>query len=259
MHIASWARFTAAASILSFAPACGDDGGSAESSPGSDSGSATGTDSPNTSGPSGSTSNASTSSASTGPGTAADDTTGMGTTGAPGSDSTGGGGQVCAEYMPCGGDIVGTWTLSDGCAADPTSPISNCPESTYDVIVALEGTSTFNEDMTFSQTGTQSADYHAEVPATCMKMLDITTCDDLLTDVFGDVGTCVDAADGCTCDGPFLAETAIDASGTWDTSDNDFTFDIEGVGPVPGTYCVEGNTFLAAAAGSPFINVAVME
>ncbi len=92
-----------------------------------------------------------------------------------------------------------------------------------------------------------------------MEMLAITTCDDLLTDVFGEVGTCADAADGCTCDGPFLAETTIDAAGTWSTSGNDFVFELDGVGAVPGTYCVAANMFLAAVAGSPFINVAVAQ
>lgn len=158
-----------------------------------------------------------------------------------------------------GGELTGTWRFADSCAVDPDSPISNCRDSTYDVEVQLEGMVTCSADMTFEPSGTQSADYVAVVPGPCTAILELKDCDALRDEVFGGVGSCEVAGDGCECTGPFFDEIPLDLAGTWATDGSEFTVTIDGVGDVAGTFCVEGDTLSAIADGSPFVNVAVMQ
>src|SRR4051812_49023030 len=77
---------------------------------------------------------------------------GAGTTGTAG---TGGGGASCPNVTPCGGNVVGTWTVASSCltvsgALDLGLVGAGCPSAPVTGTLAVTGTFTANADGTYS-------------------------------------------------------------------------------------------------------------
>ena len=69
-----------------------------------------------------------------------------------GGSSDGGGGGSCGKVSPCGGSLVGTWTITASCESVSNFTVgAECPGATIDESqITTSGTLVFNADMTFT-------------------------------------------------------------------------------------------------------------
>jgi hypothetical protein len=177
------------------------------------------------------------------------------------SGSGGSGGDNCGKVAACGGDIVGTWKVATACAqstAPTTVTTGSCTETTQVGQISASGTATFNSDMTYTVSLSESADETVTVPTSCLAGV---TCDELQMDLGGaikdDAGatmtTCTTSGSSCSCDVSVMGQ-AITEMGTYTLSNNTVTTTSStSTGTTGGgQYCVQGNTLhiLSAAMGS---------
>lgn len=86
----------------------------------------------------------------------------------------------CGTTAACGGDIVGTWTITSSCL-NASMPDMDCPGATIgSSTLKVTGTATYNADLTYSHTGTISGTAAFTIPASCLMSQGTTvTCDQL--------------------------------------------------------------------------------
>jgi hypothetical protein len=115
----------------------------------------------------------------------------------------GGTSDSCGKVPPCGGDLVGTWTLTSTCTSRPVVPGQLCAAATVThSSFAVSGTATFGADHSFGISATESGTIEVSVPAACLTSAgDATTsCVQLTPAVPTGVGArCVESGDGCLC------------------------------------------------------------
>src|SRR5262245_32072604 len=139
---------------------------------------------------------------------------------------TDGGGASCVAVSACGGNIVGSWRVTQSCVT-ATQDLGNiCPGATAEIEFVIGGTVTYNADGTYSTMATGgNATYHEHFPSGCMPFGQ--TCDQL-GQALVDAGTMTssscstDAAGGCNCDGT-VPETTTNQTGTYSTSGGTLT------------------------------------
>jgi hypothetical protein len=193
-----------------------------------------------------------------------------GTGGAGGSSGTGGAsgsgdsstdtaGASCTEVMPCGGDVVGTWTAAP-CSlmitgnADLSGFGIDCTSAPVTGSLQVTGTWTASSDGTYSDNTTTSGDAQLELPPTCLRVSGTTTTCVKLGSSLQALGytslTCTDnsASGGCTCAATIqqtggLALVSLDAapSGTYSTANNNLVTTGFGIN-TEYSYCVSANT-----------------
>jgi hypothetical protein len=156
----------------------------------------------------------------------------------------GGGGGNCGKVSPCGGNIVGSWKITNSCVTNSTiNPMNtSCPGETGKVNSFDYGTATFNADGTYSTSTGGSASETLTIPKSCVSTI---TCDQLtmaLNNTDGGAsGTCVTSGSNCDCTFAISAQTSTE-TGTYTTSGTSIT-----TTPASGTagtngYCVQGST-----------------
>jgi hypothetical protein len=190
---------------------------------------------------------------------------GGGQTGAAGSSGRGaaggtGGGQAggsaggsasCPNVSPCGGDVVGTWTVTQSCLTGSQDLSNVCAGASAEVDYMITGTVTFNADGTFSSSSPGgSIVIHDHYPSGCKP--EGLTCDQL-GQLAPDGGratiTCAtDSTGACNCV-ETIASTAGTTSGTYSRSGDSLTTSHDG-GTGMGSYCVQGG-LLYEMAGPP--------
>ncbi|HEX2674827.1 MAG TPA: hypothetical protein VHM25_28320, partial [Polyangiaceae bacterium] len=72
---------------------------------------------------------------------------------------------------PCGGDLVGEWTLKELCfdIATPSALVALCPDATFDVSPATAtGTISFKADGTMSSSAAVSFQEFIRFPTSCL-------------------------------------------------------------------------------------------
>jgi hypothetical protein len=180
---------------------------------------------------------------------------GTGGTGGTGGN-VGGGGNVgsggnpdgssasCMQVSPCGGDVVGTWRISQSCVI-ATGDLTTCAGATVELDLVIGGTVTYNADRTYSSMPTGGAGtYHEHFPPGCMPYG--MTCDQL-EQTLGDGGatttaTCsTDSTGACNCVGQ-EPEMATNQAGTYVTSGSTLTTTTQDGTSSSSNYCVRGNT-----------------
>jgi hypothetical protein len=159
----------------------------------------------------------------------------------------------CGQVQPCGGDIVGNWTIAGACV-DPDA-ITNedvesvkdlCPTLTYKTSYQASGSASFtaaNYTFDINQTVTATID----VPQSCLTAFSLT-CTDLDGILQSMVGGGADAptvscsgSNGCTC--ILSAPADITESGTYTTDGNMlYTTPAGGGTGEVSPYCVDGST-----------------
>ena len=183
-----------------------------------------------------------------------------GTPGTGGSSSGTGGGASCPNGTACGGNVVGTWTVSSSCltlnddnldiAAAGLSP-STCSNVKLTGSLSVTGTWTANADTTYTDNTTTSGTAQIQLPSGCLLLSGTNvTCDRLASPLSGlgfapNSVTCTEASGGgCTCTGTIqqsggigLLSSDAQTSGNYATSGNTFTAD----GTTTYSYCVAGN------------------
>jgi hypothetical protein len=176
--------------------------------------------------------------------------------GAGGSSSTG---PACTTATPCGGDIVGTWTVASSCVRlsgelDLTPLGMGCTSAPVTGSLQVSGTLTASSDgSSLSDNTLTTGSMQFTLAPPCMEISGTqVTCDNIGV-VFPAVGfssaTCTSAAGGgCNCTGTVKQNGAMGAlsespftHGTYSTLGN-LVKTSDGTSSEKYSYCVSGNT-----------------
>jgi hypothetical protein len=157
----------------------------------------------------------------------------------------GGSGGSCGAVQPCGGAVVGTWTVQSMCQrVEEFTYGEKCPGASLDQSgKTTTGTFTYASDMTFMSTLSQSGALKFKVPLSCAQT---ATCDEYATLIAPGPPqastTCATVAgDICDCTLTYIPLTS-DVTGTYSTAGNLVTVMAGGIAQERG-YCVQDNTF----------------
>ena len=165
----------------------------------------------------------------------------------------GGMGGTCANVAACGGNIVGTWSVTSSCVSGwGTMFDGNCPASMSSAKVSINGTVTFAGDMTYTANGTTSPTISLAVPASCLTAQGLT-CDQLSQII---AGTCMPSSGGgCTCT-TVIPSTWME-SGTYAATMAGLLTEMAADGTSnPADYCATGNTLtISPHTGSTMFGV----
>jgi hypothetical protein len=163
-----------------------------------------------------------------------------------GAGGAGGGVADCGEVQPCGGEIVGSWTIKGACAPAPTlaGVVAQLEALCGDVVttttIDVSGTVVLNADGTYTTSGTDGANATVHVTASCLAQSGMT-CDDVGRGV-GTASACVSASGACDCTLSTPAQSATQ-TGTYTVSGTSLTLDV--MTPAPRTeidgFCVTGD------------------
>lgn len=170
---------------------------------------------------------------------------GAGTGGAGGRASgTGGSGASCPGVSPCGGNIVGTWKVTQSCVTateDFSSAGVGCTGASAVLDITYGGSLTYNADLTFDYSAvTASEVVHEHFPSGCSPFG--LTCAQLAqtaTDA-GRTGCSTDTQGGCNCDDVMML-TSTNPTGTYAVSGSKLTTSSPNGKPSTSSYCVQGN------------------
>ena len=175
--------------------------------------------------------------------------------GTGGSAIGGAGGASCANIVSCGGDVVGTWTVTSSCLRvtgemDMSMLGLDCALAPVEGSLQVTGTWTAKPDGTYFDGTTTSGNEQITLPASCLIVAGTAVTCEKLAPVFSALGylatTCTaDVSGGCSCSatvdqigGVGLVSPYAQSSGTFKTSGNVVTTDDFAQYP----YCVSGNT-----------------
>jgi hypothetical protein len=166
--------------------------------------------------------------------------------------SCGSGSGSCGKVQPCGGDVVGSYSISAACYdnAALNLQIADCPGATVKISsINVSGSASFTADLTYSVSETVTASASETIPASCLTTNGITlTCaqldqavQQLLIDQSGMFQSIHCAGSGsCTCNFT-LAPQVTSESGTYTTSGTTITTTDSAGGISSSEYCVQGN------------------
>jgi hypothetical protein len=158
----------------------------------------------------------------------------------------------CGKVAPCGGDVVGSWTISGACANAMSlamQVVPNCPTATATASsIHATGSATFNMDLTYTLSETLTVSASGTVPAECLVYAGLTlTCaqfDELIQAYIASDPSMVQSAHcagGMTCSCSFvLAPQTRTETGTYYTSGTALTTLTNTTGSVT-DYCVQKN------------------
>jgi hypothetical protein len=161
-------------------------------------------------------------------------------------------GGSCGQVQPCGGSVVGSWKLTSSCLLDGAAllgdEIDSCPAATVGVTnLKASGGETFNTDLTYQQTGTETFDATFTLPSSCFAVG--KTCADLQASFQQEMqqgmipitsASCATSGAACVCALPFMVDAT--ESGTYATTGTTLsTTPSDGSDPEDDPYCVQGN------------------
>jgi hypothetical protein len=167
--------------------------------------------------------------------------------------SCGGGGGSCGKVQPCGGNVVGNYSISGGCFDNAALSMQlgmQCPGATVNISgLNVSGNGSFNTDLTYSITETISASLSETIPTSCLTTGGVTvTCAQLDQEIqavlIQSPGTYQSAhcagSSACTCTFVLAPQTTSE-TGTYTTSGTTITTTDSTGSPSSGSYCVQGN------------------
>jgi hypothetical protein len=165
----------------------------------------------------------------------------------------GGSSGSCGKVAPCGGDVVGNWTINGAClnsAALTMNLVATCPGASISVSsLSVHGDASFNADLTYSVTETVSVSATETIPTSCLQLGGITlTCaqlDQSLQDSIAADPTMYQSAHcsgsaTCTCSFT-LAPRTMTETGTYATSGTTITTTASDGTSASSDYCRQGN------------------
>jgi hypothetical protein len=165
------------------------------------------------------------------------------------ADGGGGGGSggstsgaLCSATPTCGGDVVGTWTITDSCVRFAFDLGSTCAGLTAAGTVTYTGSATYNSNLTYTQTATSGATFQYQFPAACVSGNCAQTQAALASSGAGLTNiACRDAGGGgCTCDATIPASSSNE-TGIYSVSGGILSTTHAGTTDQT-TYCVTGAT-----------------
>jgi hypothetical protein len=168
--------------------------------------------------------------------------------------SSGGGGN-CGKVAPCGGDVVGNWTVSGACITAASLAMQIAPNCSNVMVntatIDVTGNASFNADGTYTLMETTTVSATGTLPASCLMLSGVTlTCaefDGLLQAYIAtnpgmlESAHCAGTTD-CSCNFT-LAPQILNQMGTYNTLGSPtLTLNNASDGMTYGTqYCVQGN------------------
>jgi hypothetical protein len=161
------------------------------------------------------------------------------------------GGGTCGVAAPCGGDIVGTWTVTSACVtANVTGFLTNCPSATLSISdLRITGTTAYDADLTYTQDTVASGTDVVTLPRECIGAL---TCADLAASFLQENPpptsvTCWAAGSGCACALGVPTQSTIETGTYTTTSAGLLTQTKTGGAPGQANYCVKGTTLTVSS------------
>jgi hypothetical protein len=178
---------------------------------------------------------------------------GAGGNGGGSGGSGAGGGGVCPVGTPCGGDVVGTWTITDSCVSFSASLSNVCIGLTAAGTFTYAGSATYRADLTYTQTSTIGGAFQYDYPSTCLNGYTCAQLGTALLAAGSAMGTfssvsCRGNNGGCLCDTQ-LANPADNETGTYAVSGSTLLTTHDGTTDST-DYCVSGNVMRQLANGS---------
>jgi len=181
-----------------------------------------------------------------------------GTVSSGGSTGTGGAGASCPNVTACGGDLVGTWTVTSSCLKvsgnlDLSLVGAGCPSAPVTGDLQVTGSWTANSDGTYVDNTITSGTEQFKLAPSCLVISSTkVTCSGaagLLTSLGYSSLTCPSTADGgCNCMGTIhqtggigLVSPAPATSGYYTPSGNQVTMSGDS-GNTQYSYCASANT-----------------
>jgi hypothetical protein len=185
--------------------------------------------------------------------------TGGSSSGGTGGSGGGGGGSVgsgtCGKVAPCGGDLVGSWTLTESCV-DLGTQSPTCPdERIASWTSTVSGNWTFNADLTYSRSDTLSAVVVWTIPLSCVSSLASSCADfEAQTQASLKAGETIACTGTTTCSCTESVGPKIETdNGTYEATGTNVAYTSAVTGTTErGSYCVEGSRvhFVALKTGA---------
>jgi hypothetical protein len=170
--------------------------------------------------------------------------------GALGAGACGSGGVTCSpSFIPCGGNVVGTWAVQAACGFGSVAT-TTCPSALLDLTVHVSGSYSFDTVPIYSRSLTIDAAGTATIPASCLGSAQ--SCADLdTTNTAGGLTlqTSCSGATACTCS--ISDSGSLTEGGVYTTSGNDVSMTpLGGMTGTPVGYCVSGSQLQLGVGGS---------
>ena len=158
----------------------------------------------------------------------------------------GGSNDACGRTRPCGGDVLGSWTVTDGCedaSALVTAQIVNviggaCGMTVHPVSAFHTGMLSFAPDMTFTGSVSIGGTVTAMLPASCLGGMTCTAIENyFLTQGLG-THDCTGTS-SCTCAIDW-GSWSVGGTGTYTVADTLLTLSPQAGPGVAKDYCATG-------------------
>ena len=182
-----------------------------------------------------------------------------------GGTSDGGAGAACSAFTACGGDVTGTWDVTNVCVDTVPPDVGSLPPECAHLInslsIQMDGTYVFDADGTATFSGQVTSVSSVRYTDACLHALKLPAGQEAAGCTSIEAGlqkngtaTCGYGSGACSCT---LQETqSIDKSGTWAKLDSDTLVDEKGD---PADYCVEGATLRIESTSSSGTTTAIIE
>jgi len=169
---------------------------------------------------------------------------GSGASGAGNSAGAADNGSACPTVTPCGGDLVGDWTIKETCLSGATKALEAiCPGASFTVLQpTATGTASFRADNTLVSSAIVSFVETIHFPASCYTETDCTIYAAALSaaPTVTNAQCTYDVVTGCSCSAN--STQAPMGSGTYQVQGTNVTItDASGKVGVD-SFCVSGNT-----------------
>jgi hypothetical protein len=159
----------------------------------------------------------------------------------------------CTPIAACGGNLVGTWHVQQGCFPALAPSVSTCSSAVVTLsAVSLSGTLTYNADNTMKSALQGSFTEAAQFPNPCYTQ---TQCNDFPAAADAEPGvsgaTCsYDATTGCACS--LMDSLGSTSTGTYQVAGTNVTTTTDGHPSPPeiDNFCVSGNTLTLQSTDS---------
>jgi len=182
-----------------------------------------------------------------GTGTGGSGTGGTGGTGGSGTGGTGGA-TACGTVEPCGGDLVGTWTLATQCL-DPGEEAASVQQNYYcaqatvaSSALTVSGSVAFSSSMSYSVTESVAYRLTVNLPLSCTGGEDCLTYGTYLS-LLQSPGTTISCSGTTACTCAQTTSSSLSDSGTYVLSGSNATLTSSTTGsPSTNGYCVQGST-----------------
>jgi hypothetical protein len=163
-----------------------------------------------------------------------------------------GGGSGSCGGLACGGDLVGTWTITHICNGTPSSSSTGTCQTSADTSQLKEtGTITFNADGTYSTSLTIGGSVRETIETSCLGI----TCDEetarLAQSTLYSSATCTTIGTTCSCVLVYAGQT-LAGTGTYVTQGTSVSVMSAGsTSSTADSYCVLGSTLTLSSMPMP--------